>query len=117
MEGVSMYFNPEELAALLQSFAGHFSSVKLFMDCYTEKAAKVSKYKNPINEVGVTTVYGYDHPEQLAQQSGVRFMKEHDMTPQIYIDKLQGMEKKIFKKLFAGKIAKAMYRMYEFEKE
>ena len=84
------------------------------MDCYTEKAAKVSKYKNPINDVGVTTVYGYDNPEELAGKSGLAFVKEHDMTPRKYIDELQGMERKVFKTLFAGKIAKSMYRMYEY---
>lgn len=117
MEGVSMYFQPEELNGLLSNLAGHFTSVKILMDCYTERAAKVSKYKNPINDVGVTVVYGYDNPEELAQKSGLRFVKEYDMTPQKYIDELQGLEKKIFQKLFAGKISKSMYRMYEFEKK
>lgn len=116
LEGVSMYFQPEELIRLLSNLAGHFRSVKILMDCYTERAAKVSKYKNPINDVGVTVVYGYDNPEEVAESSGLRFVKEYDMTPQKYIDELQGMEKKIFQKLFAGKISKSMYRMYEFAK-
>ena len=114
MEGVSMYFKPEELRALLQDISGYFKSVHLLMDCYTERAAKASKYKNPINDVGVTLVYGYDAPHELAEHTGFVFEKEYDMTPQNYIDELQGMEKTIFQKLFAGKIAKAMYRMYEF---
>ena len=114
LEGVSMYFNPEELNELLSNLAKHFDSVKILMDCYTERAAKVSKYKNPINDVGVTTVYGYDKPEELAGKSGLVFVKEHDMTPRKYIDELQGMERKVFKTLFAGKIAKSMYRMYEY---
>lgn len=116
LEGVSMYFEPEELTGLLSNLAGHFHSVKILMDCYTEKAAKVSKYKNPINDVGVTVVYGYDNPEGLADKSGLSFVKEYDMTPSKYIEELQGMEKTIFRKLFAGKVAKAMYRMYEFQK-
>lgn len=114
MEGVSMYFKPEELRALLQDISGYFKSVHLLMDCYTERAAKASKYKNPINDVGVTLVYGYDAPQELAEHTGFVFEKEYDMTPQNYIDELQGMEKTIFQRLFAGKIAKAMYRMYEF---
>ena len=48
LEGVSMYFQPEELMALLSNISQHFNSVKLLMDCYTERAAKASKYKNPI---------------------------------------------------------------------
>lgn len=113
LEGVSMYFQPEELIGLLSNLVGHFHSVKILMDCYTERAAKVSKYKNPINDVGVTVVYGYDNPEELAEKSGLQFVKEYDMTPQKYIDELQGLEKMIFQNLFAGKISKSMYRMYE----
>jgi len=116
LEGVSMYFRPEELVELLANLCGHFRTIKLLMDCYTERAAKASKYKNPINDVGVTVVYGYNNPQELAKKSGLLFEKEHSMTPQKYIDELQGMERIIFKYLFAGKIAKAMYRMYEFKK-
>ena len=115
LEGVSMYFAPEELIRLLSAFENHFTSVRILMDCYTERAAKISKYKNPINDVGVTTVYGYDDPESLADISGLTFVKEHDMTPQRYIDELNGWERIIFKSLFAGRIAKSMYRMYELK--
>jgi O-methyltransferase involved in polyketide biosynthesis len=114
MEGVSMYFDPEELNRLLTELANHFKSVKILMDCYTEGAAKISKYKNPINDVGVTAVYGYDDPTALAERSGLSFIREYNMTPDKYIDELKGVERLIFKRLFAGKIAKSMYRMYEF---
>ena len=116
LEGVSMYFQPEELKDLLAGFSEYFHSVKILMDCYTERAAKASKYKNPVNDVGVTIVYGYDDPQEVARNAGLLFKKEYDMTPQKYIEELQGMEKKIFKKLYAGKIAKSLYRMYEFIK-
>ena len=84
---------------------------------YSEHAAKASKYKNPINDVGVTVAYGYDNPQDLGNKSGFVFAKEYNMTPQKYIDELHGVEKIVFKYLFAGKIAKAMYKMYEFIKE
>lgn len=116
LEGVSMYFSPFELQNLLSNLAGYFNSVRILMDCYTEKAAKISKYKNPINDVGVTNVYGYDNPEDLAEKSGLKFLSEYNMTPEKYIDELQGIEKWIFKKVFAGKISKSMYKMFEFEK-
>lgn len=114
LEGVSMYFKPEELNKLLSDIGQHFHSVKLLMDCYTKQAAKASKYKNPINDVGVTQVYGYDDPQGLADTTGFTFVKEYDMTPKKYIDELQRTEKAVFQHLFAGKIAKSMYRMYEF---
>ena len=115
MEGVSMYFKPEELTGLLEKLSSYFNSVRILMDCYSEKAAEISKYKNPINDVGVTVVYGYDMPEELAEKSKLVFVKEHNMTPPKYIDELKGMEKMIFKKVFAGKFASSMYRMYEFK--
>lgn len=116
LEGVSMYFNTQELIGLLSNIAMHFKSVKILMDCYTEKSARLSKYKNPINDVGVRIVYGYDHPEELAERSNIVFVREHNITPQKYIDELYGLERTVFKRMFAGKISKSMYKMYEFEK-
>ena len=116
LEGVSMYLKPEELNSFLSSLGEHFGSVKILMDCYTEKAAKISKYKNPINDVGVREVWGYDHPESLATDSGLIFLKEYDMTPEKYINELSRMERRIFRRIYAGKISKALYRMYEFSK-
>ena len=114
MEGISMYMKPDELLKLLTELNKHFSNVQLLMDCYTTIAAKASKYKNPINDVGVTTVYGLDDPTTL-EASGLRFLAEHDLTPDDLIENLSGAEKWIFRKLYAGKIAQAMYRLYEFQ--
>ena len=115
MEGISMYLKREELLQLLARLRARFSQVALLMDCYTTFSAKASKYKNPINEVGVTEVHGLDDPRGL-EASGLTFLREHDMTPTALIDQLQGMEKVIFQKLYAGSVAKKMYRMYEFRK-
>jgi hypothetical protein len=85
------------------------------MDTYTLFAAKMSKFKNPINDVGVTTVYGLDDPRILEENTGAAFIKEHEMTPDILINELKGSEKAVFRKLFAGKFSKKLYRLYEFE--
>ena len=114
MEGVSMYFAPEELKQILQDISGKYEKFNLLMDCYTSFAAKASKYKNPINDVGVTLVYGVDEPKDLVAGTGLVFVQEHEMTPLPMINQLQGVEKVIFKKLFGGKIAKKMYRLYEY---
>lgn len=114
MEGVSMYLRPDELQETLEQIAAHFENVHLLTDCYTEFAAKASKVKNPINDVGVTLVYGLDDPKSL-EGKGLTFVCEHEMTPQDLVDGLQGMEKKVFKALYAGSVAKKMYRLYEYE--
>ncbi len=117
LEGVSMYFRPEELKKLLRDLRNHFSSVRILMDCYTVKAAKASKYKNPINDVGVTSVYGIDEPLILENETGMRFIVEHNMTPKALINQLEGFEKSVFSAVFGGKISRMMYRMYEFKSE
>lgn len=114
MEGISMYLPPAELKDVLRAICGHFEQVAILMDCYTEFAAKASKYKNPVNDVGVTLVYGTDDPSALEDGTGLTFLTEHDMTPADLIGQLRGMEKTIFRKVFAGKLAQKMYRIYEY---
>lgn len=116
MEGVSMYFQPEGLQRLLKALGNQFHQIHLLMDGYTEFGAKASKYKNPINDVGVTVVYGIDHPKLPIQDTHLQFVKEHEMTPEAMINQLQGAEKVLFRKLFGGKLSKKMYRLYEYEK-
>jgi len=116
MEGVSMYFRPEELTALLEALAGHFARVELLADFYTTLAAKASKHRNPINDVGVTTVYGMDDPRTLENAAGLRYVREHSMTPPDMINQLHGMEKSVFRRVYSGSVARKMYRMYEFGK-
>ena len=115
MEGVSMYLATQELQTFMKTISTQFEQLDILMDCYTVLAAKMSKYKNPINDVGVTRVYGLDDP-MLLQQNGIKYIKEHDMTPQGYIEQLCGMEKKVFEKLYAGDFSKKLYKIYEYEK-
>lgn len=113
MEGVSMYLSAEELKSFLRALHSHFGQAQLLMDAYTEFAAKASKFKNPVRDVGVRSVYGLDDPKQL-EDTGFLFRKAHEMTPDSLICQLRGMEQVIFKKIYAGKLAKKMYRIYEY---
>lgn len=115
MEGVSMYLKSDELRNLMTGLSQHFGKISLLMDCYSVKAAEMSKHRNPINDVGVTEVFGVDQPESV-QGGDITFIKEHTMTPQKYIDRLRGAEKLIFSKLYAGNFAKKLYRLYEYKK-
>lgn len=115
MEGVSMYLTAQELQEFTANLCAHFEKVTLLMDCYTVLAAKLSKYKNPIKDVGVREVYGIDEPEVLQSDNFV-YAQEHAMTPQKYIDELKGVEKFIFKTLYAGGLAKKLYRLFEYTK-
>ena len=114
MEGASMYLTESELSGLIESLTSHFKSIALLADFYTVLGAKMSKYKNPVNDVGVTRVYGIDDPK-LLENGTLRFVKEHDMTPQKFVDELNGIEKYIFGKLYGGKFSKKLYRMFEYK--
>lgn len=114
MEGISMYLAPEELRSLLSSLKARFPHLHLLMDCYTEFAARASRHRNPINEVGVNQVYGLDDPMDL-ETSGLEYLQEHDMTPKDLIFQLTGMERFLFQKLYAGNMSKKLYKMYEYQ--
>lgn len=115
MEGVSMYLSPAELQAWLADLDAKFEQVAVLMDCYTPLAAKLSKYRNPVKDVGVHTVYGIEDPAMIGSKR-LRFYQEHEMTPQCYIDALSGMEKRLFKKLYAGNFSKKLYKLFEYQK-
>ena len=116
MEGVSMYLTVEEMRKLTGCLGGHFEKIVLLADCYTSFAAKMSKYRNPINDVGVTEVYGTDDPETFSSAELV-FAEEHTMIPQKYIDELKGLERFVFAKLYAGGFSKKLYRLFEYKKK
>ena len=115
MEGLSMYLQMQELKTLLRDLKAHFARVHVLMDTYTVFGAKATRYKNPINTVGVTQVYGLDDPRELTEDTGFRFAAEHDMTPDSLIGELPHREQWFFRALFAGKTAKRIYRLYEYE--
>ena len=115
MEGVSMYMSLDEIKSLFSALSEHFENIFLLMDCYTVFSAKMSKYKNPVNDVGVSKLYGIDDPKEL-MCNDIIFDKEHNMTPQKYIDELHGTEKLIFSKLYAGNFSKKLYKIFEYKK-
>jgi O-methyltransferase involved in polyketide biosynthesis len=113
MEGVSMYLEHGELCRLFSWLSDHFENVYLLMDCYTSFAARASKFRNPVQTVGVSKVFGFDEPKSL-ETAGIAFRCEHDMTPNDLIDCLPGGERCIFRHLYAGAIARKMYRLFEY---
>lgn len=115
MEGIGMYLSPKELRSLLTALCEHFEELSLLMDCYSRFAAKMSKYKNPVADVGVTLLYGLDDPHSL-EEGALTYLKQHDMTPKKHIDALRGTEKFIFKTLYAGAFARKLYRLFEYKK-
>jgi O-methyltransferase involved in polyketide biosynthesis len=115
MEGVSMYLTTQEMQNLFDNLSAKFKNISLLVDCYTSFAVKMSKKQNPINSVGVNTVYGIDNPLSYQNESLI-FEKEHEMTPKKFINELKGFEKFIFSKVYAGGLSKKLYMLFEYKK-
>ena len=115
MEGVSMYLTVDEMRNLADNLCSHCERLVLLMDSYTSFAAKMSKLRNPINDVGVSEVYGIDD-SKIYQSEKFAFVKEHTMIPQKYINELKGFERFVFAKLYAGSFSKKLYRLFEYKK-
>ncbi len=115
-EGISMYLKNNELNEFFRALSDKYVKLHVLMDVYTVFGAKASKYKNPINNVGVTTVWGIDNVEDVLLKTGFKCKKEHSMTPKHLVDELKGFEKNFFKFMFTGSLYKKIYRLYELEK-
>lgn len=115
MEGLSMYLNFKQLQGLFEALNQHFSSCVIIMDVYSTLAAKASKFKNPINDVGVSEVYGIDDSNCL-NTGTLTFKEKLEMTPNVYISLLDKSEQLLFRKLYAGNFSKKLYQLFVYNK-
>ena len=114
LEGVSMYLSEKTIKNLFEAMSERFGKVKIVMDVYTELAVKMSKYKNPIKDVGAGASFGTSE-HGVFETGKIRFCGELCMTPDEMINELSGFEKAFFKKMFAGKFAKKLYKIFTYE--
>ncbi|MBQ4117664.1 MAG: class I SAM-dependent methyltransferase [Oscillospiraceae bacterium] len=113
LEGVSMYLSETAIKKLFAAFGQKFAEVNIIMDVYTELAVKMSKYKNPIKEVGAKATFGtFEHG--IFENEKITFTGELCMTPKDKIEELSGFEKVFFKKMFAGSFAKKLYKIFTY---
>ncbi len=114
LEGISMYLSEEIIKNLFAAISEKFPEAEIIMDVYTEKAVKASRIKNPIQDVGALTSFGVDDPSVFEFEK-IKFSGEKEMTPEEKINELSGFEKAFFKKMFAGKFAKSLYKIFTYE--
>ena len=115
LEGISMYLTADQLQNLFKALKKKYGSAHILMDVYTVFGAKASRYRNPINEVGVTKVYGIDDVDGMVRDLGITVKKEHSLTPARLVDELKGTDRLIFKALFTGRLYRKIYRLFELE--
>ena len=115
LEGISMYLTNEQVSRMLRAFGKKYVHLHVLMDVYTEFGAKASKYKNPVNDVGVTELNGIDDIKVLLDDTRIRLKAEHSFTPDHLINELKLFERVFFRTMFAEKIYRRIYRLYELE--
>ena len=113
LEGISMYLTNEQLREFFKALQEKYKELHILMDIYTEFGAKASKYKNPVNDVGVTKLYGRDNVECFIGDLRIYFKKEHSFTPMKLVDELKSFDRRIFKMMFTGRLYGKIYRLLE----
>lgn len=113
LEGISMYLSHEQLRGLFQVLQAKYQKLHILMYIYTEFAAKASKYKNPVNDVGVTQLYGIDGIGSILAGSNLRLTKEHSLTPAELVDQLKPFDRTFFNLMFTGSLYGKLYRLIE----
>jgi len=115
LEGVSMYLTNQQVSRLFQALEKKYSRLHILMDVYTEFGAKASKYKNPVNDVGVTKLYGIDDMERFLKGTKIQLKGELSFTPEALVNELKPFERVFFKLMFTGNLYRKIYRLYELE--
>ncbi|MGN0301782.1 MAG: class I SAM-dependent methyltransferase [Anaerotardibacter sp.] len=115
LEGISMYLTNSEVNSFFKVLEKKYAQLHVLMDVYTEFGAKASKYKNPVNQVGVTQFYGIDDIETVLDGTNIKFKAEHSFTPEYLINELKPAEQVFFKMMFGEKLYSKIYRLYEVE--
>ena len=111
-----MYLRNEELNAFVRALDKKYPQVHMLLDVYTVFGAKASKYKNPINDVGVTTVWGLDDINVAIAGTQFKCDGEHSLTPENLVKQLPAFDRGFFKFLFTGSFYRKIYRLYEISK-
>lgn len=115
LEGISMYLKKDELHRMFQALEEKYGTLHVLMDVYTEFGAKASKWKNPVNDVGVTRLYGIDDIRDVLGGLRLGFKAEHSFTPVKLVNELKPADRFVFRLLFTGKTYRKIYRLLELE--
>ena len=118
LEGISMYMKNEQLNCFFKALSEKYMALNILMDVYTVWGANASKYKNhPINDVGVTTVWGIDDPNDILSGTEIKVRHEHSLTPDYLVNELSKSERFFFKMMFSEGLYRKIYRLYELARE
>ncbi len=113
-EGLTMYLSETELREMLQNIRKAFGCVEILFDAYSTRAVKLSRRKNPVNQVNATVKWGMDTSDDfLKLNSDLVFIKEYPIRREE--KRLKGIKKFIFNHLYCGKFSQSLYKIYRFQ--
>ena len=113
-EGLTMYLSENELQNMINGIYEKIENVTLLFDAYSKKAVKVSKYKNPVNQMNATIKWGMSKPNDFTKlNNNLVFVKEYLIKHKE--SNLKGITKFIFENLYCGKISNSYYKIYEYK--
>jgi len=110
-EGLSMYLSRQDMLALADALAVRFDVVTFLFDAYSHRAARLSKYKNPINRVKAKIDFAMDAPEELA--CAMTFTDVSEIILPRYVERLSGIDRTRFR--FMGRFGTGLYRIWQFD--
>lgn len=111
-EGLSMYLSEGDKRALVAAFRAHFDRAEFVFDAYSPLAARLSKWKNPINAVDAKIDFAMDDPA-LLEGEGCRCVLNSDIITPDMVARLKGRDALRFR--FMGAAGKSFYRIYGYE--
>ena len=110
-EGLSMYLSEGDMRALLMAFRAHFDEAEFVFDAYSPLAAKLSKFKNPINAMDAKIDFAMDDPSLLAGEGCQPLLNMDIITPDM-VARLHGSDALRFR--FMGAAGKNFYRIFGY---
>ncbi len=110
-EGLTMYLSQQDMQALMAAFRGHFDEAEFIFDAYSPLAARLSKWKNPINAVDAKIDFAMDDPALLEGEGSKCILNSDIITPDM-VARLQGSDRLRFR--FMGRAGKSFYRIFGY---
>ncbi len=110
-EGLSMYLSQQDMQDLMAAFHAHFTETEFVFDAYSPLAARLSKWKNPINAVDAKIDFAMDDPALLEGKGSKCILNSDIITPDM-VARLRGSDRLRFR--FMGRAGKSFYRIFGY---
>ncbi len=112
-EGLSMYLSIDDMTEIMKALSARFEKCSFVFDAYSDAAARLSKFKNPINAVDAKIDFSMSDPAVLEQRiEKAKCVINKPIILKRYIDRLKGIYKARF--TFMGGFGGSFYRIYGF---